>query len=138
MKSKLFISLLLAVVMLGTLAAPVLADRESDTFAASPIEGTGKAVVQTTHDNYVKVTVSVQGIRFGSTYDVYLQYNGPEYTQYKIGSFLAEKNRERFSAIATRENSYPWPSDSSSDFHVKLYIGTELKMNTSTMTLYFK
>lgn len=78
MKSKILISLLLALVMLVTLAAPALAGRPQtldilEWSGSNTIPGTetGTAKYQVTHDNQLKITVVVTGLTPGDQYQVY-------------------------------------------------------------------
>ncbi len=77
MKSKVLVSLLLALIMLFTLAAPALAGKPekvdewtywsgSGWYATSNI--TGYAKLQVTHDNQLKLTVVVAGLTEGDQY----------------------------------------------------------------------
>ena len=69
MKSKIFISLLVALVMLFTLTAPALAGKPSrgDLMRNPDQEGPWEPgmkyqyAAQVTHDNYVKVTIVLKG-----------------------------------------------------------------------------
>jgi len=78
MKHKMLISLLVASVMLFALAVPVLAGKpqKCDILAWSGsnyIAGTetGFAKYQVTHDNQLKITIVVEGLTPGDTYQVY-------------------------------------------------------------------
>jgi hypothetical protein len=83
MKSRIIISMLLAVLMLGTLTIP--------TFAAKPEKGglyewdfgpigteTGKVSLQRTRDNYIKLSLVLKGATPGGQYYVRLS-NGAAY-----------------------------------------------------------
>ena len=63
MKSKIIVSLLLALVMLFTLAAPALAGRPQKGMLQQEGSetGTAKFACQATHDNRVKVTIVLKG-----------------------------------------------------------------------------
>lgn len=78
MKCKIFISLLLALVMLVTLATPALAGKPHkvnilEWSASTTVPGTetGIAKYQVTHDNQLKITIIVEGLTPGDTYQVY-------------------------------------------------------------------
>ena len=78
MKSKILISLLIASVMLVTLATPALAGKPQkcdilEWSASNYIAGTetGFAKYQVTHDNQLKITIVVEGLTPGETYQVY-------------------------------------------------------------------
>jgi hypothetical protein len=66
MKSKIVISILLAVLMLGTLATPVLAGRPYkvtlEAYSPEPVDTViAKCALQVAHDNDVTVTISLRG-----------------------------------------------------------------------------
>ena len=78
MKSKLLISLSLALVMLVTLATPALAGKPQqcdilEWSGSNYVTGTetGFAKYQVTHDNQLKITIVVEGLTPGDTYQVY-------------------------------------------------------------------
>jgi len=78
MKSKILISLLIASVMLVTLATPALAGKPQkcnilEWSGSGYIAGTetGFAKYQVTHDNQLKITIVVEGLTPGDTYQVY-------------------------------------------------------------------
>jgi hypothetical protein len=78
MKSKILISLLIASVMLVTLATPALAGKPQkcdilEWSGSNYIAGTetGFAKYQVTHDNQLKITIVVEGLTPGETYQVY-------------------------------------------------------------------
>jgi len=78
MNSKILVSLLVALVMLFTLAAPALAGKPQtlDVLQWSgggyiPDTETGTAKYQVTHDNQMKITVIVTGLTPGDQYQVY-------------------------------------------------------------------
>jgi hypothetical protein len=80
MKSKIAISILLAVLMLGTLATPAFAGKpaKGDLYLwAGGIGGgvipgteTGSVSLQRTHDNYIKVSLVLKGATPGQQYYV--------------------------------------------------------------------
>ena len=82
MKKKLVIAVILALVMLVTLATPALADS-----ARGPLDkpsmsvASGKYALRTTHDNYVVVSVTVTDIPTVSTQPWYimLKYDGVDH-----------------------------------------------------------
>ena len=69
MKSKILISLLLAVLMLGTLASPALAgapEKGDLQRISEPLPGGGKYSFQATHSNDLKVTVVIKVLAISS------------------------------------------------------------------------
>jgi hypothetical protein len=83
MKSKVLISLLLALVMLFTLATPALAgkpvkdDRFEEEYGTVPDPYSQvKVTMQATHDNHLKVTIVLKGAQPGSTYEVQVTGGG--------------------------------------------------------------
>lgn len=108
MKSKVIVSLLLAVLMLGALVTPVLADRAAgdfgDGYGGEP--GTGKYSVRTTHDNRLKVTVSLRGAMPNSTYEVRVHSPSPLSYTAQAGTFMTDsRGNGRFSRFAVTD--YP-------------------------------
>ena len=112
MKTKVFISLLLAVLLVGTLAAPALAGRpkEGEVTPLLGSEGEGKFSVQPTHDGYAKVRFDIsKGISEGA-YAVQISYKDrvtdDEYGPYNIGEFeLNKRGNGHFSKKFGEENS---------------------------------
>lgn len=75
MKFRTLIALSLALVMLLTLASPVLADRgRGSMLNMQTWDQTGTFTLSTTHDNQVKVAVSMKGMGAGE-YSVRLEYD---------------------------------------------------------------
>jgi hypothetical protein len=108
MKSRITISILLAVLMLGTLATPAL--------AGAPVKGSfgltdptnhpgeGKLSLQITRDNYLKVTAVVKGAKPGNQYDVYVYVSGYGPSE-NLGTLEISKNgRGRFSGFTNRND----------------------------------
>jgi hypothetical protein len=93
MKSKLFISLLIAVVMLVTLAVPVLAGKPYkealDAHNPEPEETViANCALQVTHNNDVKVTISLRGATPDYEYFVKLiDHTGIGSQEYLVGRF---------------------------------------------------
>ena len=101
MKSKLVISLLLAVLMLGTLVTPVLADRAAGYLTNQASEpGIGKYSIRTTHDNYLKVTVSLRGAMPNTTYKVLVYSSQLGYFEQAGTLETNKKGNGRFSGFA--------------------------------------
>ena len=103
MKTKIFISLLFALVLLLTLAAPALAAApiKGDLQVVMGENGTGTYSLQVTHDSRVKATVVLHGATTGS-YKVYVAIVGdgsaPTQTNKGIQYFdTNDKGNGRFS-----------------------------------------
>ena len=75
------LALVLALVMLVTLATPALArPLRGDLVPLNEPIGTGKYVLQVTHDNHLKVTVTLSGAETNDEYFVYLySQTNPDY-----------------------------------------------------------
>jgi hypothetical protein len=99
MKSKLFISLLLSLVMLFALAAPALAGKPSrgDLMRSLNQEGPWEPgmkyqyAVQVTHNNYVKVTIVLKGQTENNDYCVWV-YDDYDQEYYYIGTFQTDSD----------------------------------------------
>jgi len=75
MKSKILISLLLALLMVGTLAAPALADPPAGAGKLNPEgdeSGKGVYVLQTTPDDELRIIVVLNGAEPNQTYTILL------------------------------------------------------------------
>ena len=118
MKSKLFISLLIAVVMLVTLTTPALAGRPAKANVevyGNPTEVVGKCSAQATHNDELKITVSLSGVEPGTYYIKWLSGSINNPSPASLGgatepaSFTVnERGRGRFSFIAVESNPYPF------------------------------
>ncbi len=100
MKFKIIISLILAVVMLVTLATPALAGRPAKGYLTPyadevPPGAFGKYAFQATHDNYLKVTVVLRGAQPNTIYWLQLWYGNE--TPYSDGNSWA------YQAVMTNE-----------------------------------
>jgi len=113
MKSKIIISLILAVLMLVTLATPALAAKphKVDLFEKStggtpiPDTETGSVSLQLTHDNYVKITVVLKGVTPGQAYQVYCSGG----MIWGSDSFTANKRGiAKFRGVSTNPVTIPW------------------------------
>lgn len=78
MKHRISISIILALAMLAALAVPVLAGKPQkcdilEWSGSNYVAGTetGFAKYQVTHDNQLKITIVVEGLTPGATYQVY-------------------------------------------------------------------
>ena len=102
MRLKIFIALSVAIIMLVTLAMPVLADRAAGTLHnESGVTGIGKYSIRTTHDNYLKVTVSLRGAMAETEYRVWVSASGISYWR-EAGRFTTNaRGSGRFSGFAT-------------------------------------
>jgi hypothetical protein len=125
MKSKVIISLTIALLMLVTLATPALADRASGSLTPQGGEpGIGKYSIRTTHDNYLKVTVSLRGAMPDATYKVHVYSAAPLYFE-MAGTFMTNKKGSgRFSgfAIIGGGDTNPKVFDSGSwSFSIRVY-----------------
>jgi len=114
MKSKIIISLILAVLMLATLATPALAARphKADLFERStggtpiPDTETGSVSLQLTHDNHVKITVVLKGVTPGQSYQVYCSTGG---FMWGTDSFIANsRGSAKFRGVSTNPVTIPW------------------------------
>jgi len=107
MKSKVIVSLLLSVLLLGALVTPVLADRAAGNLQPMGGEpGTGKYSISTTHDNHLKITVSLKGATPNSTYEVHGYCWPPSEYYEQAGTFMTDsKGNGRFSRFAVTD--YP-------------------------------
>jgi len=109
MKHKVLLSLLLAVVMLFTLAAPALAKPIKGTLTnfLAPAEATGKYSHRVTRDNYFKVTVAIVGGLPNTEHTVSVYSSGlsnPDGIVYQevVGVFTTNSGgRGRLSGFAT-------------------------------------
>jgi hypothetical protein len=108
MKFKVIVSLLLAVLMIGAVVTPVLADRAAGDLEALASEpGTGKYSIRTTNGNHLKVTVSLKGATADSTYVVKVWSSDLAYYA-QAGTFMTDsKGNGRFSRFAVTD----YPSD---------------------------
>jgi len=99
MKFRTLIALSLALVMLLTLASPVLADRgRGSMLNMQTWDQTGTFTLSTTHDNQVKVAVSMTGMGPGD-YNVRLQYD----SQWVIigSSTVSKRGTYKFSGVTS-------------------------------------
>lgn len=107
MKSKIVISLILATLMLTTVATPVLAGKPirgeiTDIYPSDdhPME-TGKVSLQVTHDNHLKVTAVLTGGAYPKSYYVFVNVVG--YGEEQLGVlWIASNGRGRFSGITSQ------------------------------------
>ena len=97
MKIKAFVALSIALVMLLTLVAPVLAagPNRLTLSAVSPETGTGTATLRTTHDNQCKVSIVLEGATPYKQYQVWVD-DGTAYHWAGTLATYADGN-ERFS-----------------------------------------
>jgi hypothetical protein len=109
MKSKIFVSLLLAVLLLGILASPALASRPLKGDLA-PVDGesldaAGTFSIQYTHDGEIKLTVAIRGAEANATYDVIIWWIGGGSGSAAPGVVETSPNgRGRFSGITGLTN----------------------------------
>jgi len=80
MKSKVLVSLLIASIMLFTLAAPALA-KPLKLRLIDAATGTGQASVRQNKDGHLIVSVSLRGATHDETYKIALQYLGSSYAE---------------------------------------------------------
>jgi len=142
MKSKIIVSILLAVLMLGTLAVPALAAKPEGGWcdAVNSENGNAKYVFQATHNNDLKITVTLTEASF-SNYEILL-------TATRVGGGGAslayssitpnDRGRVRFSVI---EQGPFAPGDW--DIDIEIYSDTpdpyELRFESTAATrLHFK
>lgn len=90
MKSKILVALLLALVMLFSIAVPALAGAPSKggmaRYGDNEPSGWGKYALQATHDNDLKITVVIRGATANKTYEMLLwQTSSPSETPYPDG-----------------------------------------------------
>jgi hypothetical protein len=131
MKSKILISLLLALVMLFTLTAPAFAGRPAKAKVEAynnPAEVVGTCSVQATHKGELKITVSLRGATPGTYYIKWLSgsINNPSGVSLGGGALPASfvvnaDGRGRFSGIAVKSATYPF-SSYPGDWKIKLFI----------------
>ena len=119
MKSKITISILLAVVMLFTLTVPALAGRpaklEVEVYNSVPVEVVGKCSVQATHDNELKITVSLSGAAPGEYWVKWVSTSNNNPSPASVGagtdpvSFTVnDRGRGTFRGIASQTGPYPF------------------------------
>ncbi|MFC1870821.1 hypothetical protein ACFLYF_00230 [Chloroflexota bacterium] len=98
MKSKIIISLLLALIMVFTLAAPALAKPEKFR-QINADTGTGQASLRVDKDNHLVISVSLRNAISGD-YKIALQYGG--YTE--VGTFsVNSRGAGRFKSVYPAE-----------------------------------
>jgi len=104
MKHKMLISILLALVMLVTLATPALAGKpfKAYMFKGTETQGTVQCGLQTTHDNYIKLTFVAKGVTGNRTYHVWVYDNtNPYYDWHYAGYFQADENGKARARVKT-------------------------------------
>jgi len=119
MKSKLLISVLLALVMLVTLTAPALAGKpfKAYMFKGTETQGTVQCALQTTHDNYIKLAFVAKGVTGNRTYHVWVYDNtSPYYDWHYAGSFQADENGKARARTKTSDTF----ADGYHVFHIRL------------------
>ena len=118
MKSKILISLLLALLMVGTLAAPALADPPAGAGKLNPEgdeSGKGVYVLQTTPDDELRVIVVLNGAKPNQTYQILLWWNSDSWHPGAITT--DEKGNGRFVYISEDGG---WGSGTTKTFQLNL------------------
>jgi hypothetical protein len=132
MKSKLLISLLLALAMVFTLTLPALAGKpaklEVEVYNSVPVEVVGKCSVQATHNNELKITVSLSGALPGTYYIKWASasINNPSPASVSgatdpVSFTVNDSGRGRFSGIASNSGYYQF-SDYLGEWGFRLFI----------------
>jgi hypothetical protein len=140
MKSKITISILLAVVMLFTLTVPALAGRPAkakvEAYGNTAVV-VGKCSAQATHNGELKITVSLRGATPGVYYIKWLSGSGNNPSAFSLGgatepaSFTVnESGRGRFSGIAVENASHPF-GNHPGNWGFKLFIYDDPSLTTT-------
>jgi hypothetical protein len=116
MKSKIFVSLLLALIMLVTLTVPAMAGRPARLNVeayGNPAVVVGKCSAQATHNDELKITVSLSGVEPGTYYVKWASASSNNPSPASVGgatdpvSFTVnEHGRGRFRGIALEIGAY--------------------------------